>query len=93
MGRTLVYPKKEKNTVHRKNNRGKLKVLYGDWVIKASLLTCHNHPAAYDLHTIHSIINSTPVLHVSFNSLDPEDPFPVILPMMYVETLLEKSHM
>ncbi len=24
MGRTLVYPKVQKNTVHRKNDRGKL---------------------------------------------------------------------
>ena len=39
-------------------------------------------PASYDLETIHSIINSTPVLHVSFNSPDPEDPFPTILPMI-----------
>ena len=38
--------------------------------------------ASYDLHTIHSIINTTPVLHVSFNSSDPEDHFPTILPMI-----------
>lgn len=38
--------------------------------------------ATYDLHTIHSIINETPVLHVSFNSSDSEDPFPSILPMI-----------
>ena len=38
--------------------------------------------ATYDLHAIHTIINSTPVVHVSFNSLDPDDPFPTILPMM-----------
>ncbi|KAF6234421.1 hypothetical protein HO173_007454 [Letharia columbiana] len=59
MGRTLVYPRVQKNTVHRKDDR-----------------------ATYDLHTIHSIINETPVLLISFNSSDPEDPFPTILPMI-----------
>ena len=38
--------------------------------------------ATYDLHAIHSIINATSVLHVSFNSLDAEDPFPQVLPMI-----------
>ncbi|PGH11158.1 hypothetical protein AJ80_07260 [Polytolypa hystricis UAMH7299] len=37
--------------------------------------------ATYDLGPIHSIINSSPVLHVSF-SPDPNDPFPAILPML-----------
>ena len=36
----------------------------------------------YDLQEIHSIINSTPVLHVSFNTSDPNDPFPTVLPMI-----------
>ncbi|KAL8920004.1 MAG: hypothetical protein Q9172_004698 [Xanthocarpia lactea] len=39
--------------------------------------------ARYDLHTIHSIMNSTPVLHVSFNAADSgQGPFPAILPMI-----------
>jgi len=38
--------------------------------------------ATYDLHAIHSIVNTTPVLHVSFTSSDPEDPFPTVLPMI-----------
>ncbi|KAM0794586.1 hypothetical protein BDR22DRAFT_883401 [Usnea florida] len=59
MGRTLMYPKVQKNTVRRKDYR-----------------------ATYDLATIHSIINETPVLHVSFNSSDSEDHFPTILPMI-----------
>ena len=37
----------------------------------------------YDLGTIHSIINETPVCHVSF-APDPADPFPAILPMIGV---------
>ena len=39
--------------------------------------------ATYDLGAIHSIINSSSVLHVSF-SPEPSDPFPVILPMIGV---------
>jgi hypothetical protein len=35
---------------------------------------------AYDYATVHTIINSAPVLHVSFN--DPQHPFPVVLPML-----------
>ncbi|KAJ4993823.1 flavin-nucleotide-binding protein [Stagonosporopsis vannaccii] len=34
----------------------------------------------YDYATIHTLINTCPVLHVSFN--DPTHPFPVILPML-----------
>jgi nitroimidazol reductase NimA-like FMN-containing flavoprotein (pyridoxamine 5'-phosphate oxidase superfamily) len=37
--------------------------------------------AVYSLTTIHTIINTTPVLHVSFQP-SPTDPFPVILPMI-----------
>ena len=39
--------------------------------------------ATYDLGAIHSIINTTSVLHVSF-APSPEDPFPAILPMIGV---------
>ncbi|ORY14901.1 hypothetical protein BCR34DRAFT_585451 [Clohesyomyces aquaticus] len=35
---------------------------------------------AYDYTTIHTLINTSPILHVSFN--DPEHPFPVVLPMI-----------
>ncbi|KAL9130604.1 MAG: hypothetical protein Q9217_001264 [Psora testacea] len=59
MGKALVYPKSQKNTVRRKGDRG-----------------------TYDLQAIHNIINATPVLHVSFNSSDPDDPFPTTLPMV-----------
>ncbi|KAL2059917.1 hypothetical protein VTL71DRAFT_10072, partial [Oculimacula yallundae] len=43
----------------------------------------YKHQADYTLQTIHTIINTSPVLHVSF-SPDPSDPnsFPVILPMI-----------
>ncbi|EAS35846.3 uncharacterized protein CIMG_01200 [Coccidioides immitis RS] len=58
MGKSLVYPKRESNTMNRYKHRG-----------------------TYDLGPIHSIINSAPVLHVSF-SPSPDDPFPAILPMI-----------
>ncbi|KAL2811482.1 hypothetical protein BJX63DRAFT_398954 [Aspergillus granulosus] len=58
MGKTLVYPKRDSNTVNR-----------------------YKHRATYDLGAIHSIINSSHVLHVSFNP-GPSDPFPAILPMI-----------
>jgi len=36
----------------------------------------------YDYQTIHSIVNACPVLHVSFPTPDPEEPFPAVLPML-----------
>ncbi|KAI3553208.1 flavin-nucleotide-binding protein [Colletotrichum abscissum] len=36
--------------------------------------------ASYALRTIHTMINTSPILHVSFN--DPQSPFPTILPML-----------
>ncbi|KAJ5538994.1 hypothetical protein N7513_007326 [Penicillium frequentans] len=41
----------------------------------------YKHRATYDLGAIHSIINTSQVLNVSFNP-GPEDPFPTILPMI-----------
>ncbi|KAL1855673.1 hypothetical protein Daus18300_011054 [Diaporthe australafricana] len=38
-------------------------------------------PGDYDAETVHGIINSTPVAHVSFIP-DPSDPKPVVLPMI-----------
>lgn len=39
------------------------------------------HPAKYDLETVHTIINTTTVLHVAF-APSAEEPFPVMLPMI-----------
>lgn len=40
-------------------------------------------PATYDTDLVHNIINSTPILHVSFNAPPKEGPqFPTILPML-----------
>jgi nitroimidazol reductase NimA-like FMN-containing flavoprotein (pyridoxamine 5'-phosphate oxidase superfamily) len=38
--------------------------------------------ANYDFETIHKIVNTTQVLHVSFPTPDPEDPFPATIPML-----------
>ncbi|KAM0798529.1 hypothetical protein BDR22DRAFT_859432 [Usnea florida] len=39
--------------------------------------------ATYDLHEVHKIINTTKVLHISFNSDDPATgPYPTTLPMI-----------
>ncbi|KAL2441132.1 hypothetical protein ABEF95_012439 [Exophiala dermatitidis] len=43
----------------------------------------YNSRATYDLGPIHSIINTTSVLHVSFGA-SPDEPFPAILPMIGV---------
>ncbi|KUJ06643.1 uncharacterized protein LY89DRAFT_661593 [Mollisia scopiformis] len=48
----------------------------------------YKHQAVYSLTTIHTFINTTPVLHANTNlhkvsfSPSPEDPFPVILPLI-----------
>ncbi|CZS96053.1 hypothetical protein WAI453_009724 [Rhynchosporium graminicola] len=36
----------------------------------------------YDCKTIHEIVNTTQVLHVSFPTPDPTDPFPAMIPML-----------
>ncbi|KAH6713666.1 hypothetical protein BKA61DRAFT_46812 [Leptodontidium sp. MPI-SDFR-AT-0119] len=36
----------------------------------------------YDYQTIHEIVNTTQVLHVSFPTPDPSDPFPAMIPML-----------
>ncbi|PSN72258.1 hypothetical protein BS50DRAFT_544695 [Corynespora cassiicola Philippines] len=41
----------------------------------------YKHQATYDVEVIHSIVNSTPVLHVSFVP-DPTIPAPIVLPMI-----------
>jgi hypothetical protein len=44
----------------------------------------------YDYATIHSLINACPILHVSF--VDPEHPFPVVLPMLGCTGNFEVRH-
>ncbi|KAF2816363.1 uncharacterized protein BDZ99DRAFT_458241 [Mytilinidion resinicola] len=48
---------------------------------KANTVNRYKHQATYDVETIHSIVNSTPVLHVSFVP-DPTTPMPIVLPMI-----------
>ncbi|AEO58975.1 hypothetical protein MYCTH_2128027 [Thermothelomyces thermophilus ATCC 42464] len=40
----------------------------------------HKERADYSLETIHQIVNSCPILHVSFQT--PDSPFPAVLPMI-----------
>jgi len=47
------------------------------------------HIATYDLEEIHTIINTSTVVHVSFNTPDPSNPFPVTLPMVGVAASYE----
>jgi hypothetical protein len=90
-GRTLEYPKTPINKVNRYNQRGEL--VWEDPPKKKETLLCHatpirgtnspilQHLATYDLEQIHTIINTSTVVHVSFNTPDPANPFPVTLPV------------
>ncbi|KIX04426.1 uncharacterized protein Z518_05294 [Rhinocladiella mackenziei CBS 650.93] len=49
----------------------------------------YNVRATYDLEQIHGIINDSTVVHVSFNTPDPSNPFPVTLPMVGVVASFE----
>ena len=90
MGRSLVYPKFAYNKAHRYKDCGKLsQTLNSNHMLHSAAATQNVNPslvsllATYDLHEIHEIINTTKVLHVSFNSDDPEaGPYPAILPMI-----------
>jgi hypothetical protein len=44
---------------------------------QGQLLTLSSVKGQYDFATIHTLLNTCPVLHVSF--VDPEHPFPVVL--------------
>ncbi len=81
----LEYPSEPFSTVKRYNSRGEYSI--------SELLglppspqymprRCSNlsHSAHYALETIHTLINSSPILNVSFNP--PNSPFPTILPMI-----------
>jgi hypothetical protein len=49
------------------------------------------HPVleTYDLEAIHSIINESTYVNISFNTPDPSNPFPVTLPMIGVAASFE----
>ncbi|RDL31793.1 Flavin-nucleotide-binding protein [Venustampulla echinocandica] len=47
-----------------------------------STLHRHKERAHYDYGTIHKIMNTAPIWHVSFLPSDPSDPFPCMLPML-----------
>ncbi|CAO2650151.1 Nn.00g014430.m01.CDS01 [Neocucurbitaria sp. VM-36] len=47
----------------------------------ANKVNRYKHQATYDIETLHNIVNTTPVLHVSFVP-DPSIPAPIVLPMI-----------
>ena len=50
-----------------------------------STVNRHRERARYDYTTVHSIVNQTSILHISFAPASPaEDPFPTTLPMLGV---------
>jgi len=71
---TLEYSKEEHNTVNRYKHQGMPSNC--KYSPKADIAL-----AVYSLETIHTIVNTTPVLHVSFTP-SPNDTFPVILPLI-----------
>lgn len=75
MVRNLEYPKRARNTVKRYDSRGtNSHKQYVAWT---------DRPGTYDCEAIHKVINTTPVLHVSFPP-GADDPFPALLPMIGV---------
>lgn len=72
-----AYPKTAQGAINRHRERGEHCPMPLDNV----MADLEPHPGHYDLDTVHSIINSTPVAHVSFVP-DPTDPRPVVLPMI-----------
>lgn len=58
------YPKTPANTVNRYKHQGKRHTEENVVERKPCLITLD--PATYDVATIHEIVNSCPVLHVSF---------------------------
>jgi len=72
------YPKTAVNKVGRLANRGTF-IFFALLRARNRILTSIN-PGTYDYATIHSLVNACPILHVSF--VDPEHPFPVVLPML-----------
>ena len=72
------YPKLPRNTINRYKPRGENCFQRGT----ISYNPLISSPGKYDFDTIHSIVNTCPVLHVSFPTPDPSDPFPAMIPML-----------
>lgn len=79
MAESTSYPKLSRNTINRYKPRGNGTCVFnffGTEVLTLILI------GKYDYATIHKIVNTVPVVHVSFPSPDPEDQFPATLPMI-----------
>lgn len=79
MSKDQSYPKVSRSTVNRLRARGKLIVFLFVYSVASSV---DERQGRYDYSTIHSIVNSVPVVHISFPTPDPEDPFPAVIPMI-----------
>ena len=88
------YPKELKNTVNRLNKRGEIIQLWTCSTIRIRMQPCHAlntlfDEAVYDYGTVHGIVNTASVVHVSFlppspsgTYDDPQERMPIILPMI-----------
>lgn len=76
-----VYARTAQSAINRHKERGETS-LHTLFHSRASANpTSSTQQGHYDHETVHSIINSTPVAHVSFIP-DPTNPLPVVLPMI-----------
>jgi hypothetical protein len=71
------YPKLPRNIINRYKPRGEHGLMHSRILFRAKFSL-----GKYDYETIHSIVNTSPVLHVSFTTADEEDPFPATIPML-----------
>lgn len=86
---SATYPQTPANSVNRLKQRGESHLCSPQshphhlqtTSLRKSSLTCIHLPAIYDAPFIHSLVDSTPVLHVSFVP-DLANPTPIILPMI-----------
>lgn len=76
-----AYPKTAQSAINRHKERGEIPLATPGLVTVCCDVTFTDTPLGdYDVEIIHSLINSTPVAHVSFVP-DPSNPLPVVLPV------------
>ncbi|CAJ2505405.1 Uu.00g127990.m01.CDS01 [Anthostomella pinea] len=77
---TLKYPTQPYSKVNRYDTRGENQPPTNSLHTSQYSPTDHRPQASYALETIHQIVNTCPILHVSFAA--PDSPFPTMLPMI-----------
>lgn len=75
------YPKTADSAINRHKERGKNLESHFTDLPSSPQVFANPTPGHYEVETVHSIINGTPVAHVSFIP-DPANPRPVVLPMI-----------